>query len=482
VNDVSHGLAAELLLVAIPGLSFLFSALFRFCAPHLSQDQIKFSRVFNSRVLLTLTLCFLDVPISAQTARKPAPRDSASDHKLISIRVTGSQRFTPEEIIAASGLKIGDSATEDDFKKATNELGDTGLFTDISYSYVNSGTGTKLDLQLADTDKVVPARFENFVWFSDADLISKIHEREPLFKGVVAVGGNLSDRISDALQSLLLQRSLSAHANYVREGGGENGPIDAVNFRADDMNIRIHSVFFPGAPPAEQGALSAAARKLERKDYLRSDVNAYARAALLPVYLERGFLKASFSEPQAKVVEQDSDETQVDVTLPSTPGFQYKISSFTWSANTAFPSDKLQSMIHGQPGQAANAVQLKADLEEVQKLYGTRGYMTASVKPDPDFDDANSSVVYNLDVHEGDVFHLGDLDISGADQKTIDRLRNAWTLTPTDPYDSSYPKRFLKDSWKLLPTTTDWTVSFHEGVNEKDKTVDVSIRYSKKVG
>jgi len=437
--------------------------------------------VANRPVLTALFLCALGLPVFAQTARKPAPKESGSDHKLISIRVTGSQRFTPEEIIAASGLKIGDSATEGDFKKATDDLGETGLFTDISYSYVYSGTGTKVDLQLADTDKVVPARFENFVWFSDADLIAKIHQREPLFKGVVPVGGNLSDRVSDALQSLLLQRSLSAHANYVREGQGGNGPIDAVNFRADDMNIRIHSVSFPGAPAAEQTALSAAARKLERRDYLRSDVNAYAKAALLPVYLERGFLKASFSEPQARVAEQNSDETQVDVALPSTPGRQYEVSSFTWSANTAFPADKLQSMIRGQPGQSANAVQLKADLETVQALYGTRGYMTASVKPEPDFDDANSSVAYNLEVHEGEVFHLGDLEISGADQKTVDRLRNAWTLTPTDPYDSSYPKRFLKESWKLLPTTTDWTVSFHEGVNEKDKTVDVSIRYSKKV-
>lgn len=435
----------------------------------------------NRPVLTALLLCALGLPVSTQTARKPAPKQSASDHKLISIRVTGSQRFTPEEIIAASGLKIGDSATEDDFKKATNELGATGLFTDISYSYVYSGTGTKVDLQLADTDKVVPARFENFVWFSDADLIAKIHQREPLFKGVVPVGGNLSDQVSDALQSLLLQRSLSAHANYVREGQGDNGPIDAVNFRADDMNIRIHSVSFPGAPAAEQTALSAAARKLERRDYLRSDVNGYAKAALLPVYLERGFLKASFSEPQAKVAEENSDGIEVDVTLPSTPGRQYKVSSFTWSANTAFPTDRLQSMIHGQPGQSANAVQLKADLEAVQTLYGTRGYMTASVKPEPDFDDANSSVAYHLEVHEGEVFHLGDLEIAGTDQKTVDRLRNAWTLTPTDPYDSSYPKRFLKESWKLLPTTTDWTVSFHEGVNDKDKTVDVSIRYSKKI-
>jgi len=78
------------------------------------------------------------------------------------------------------------------------------------------------------------------------------------------------------------------------------------------------------------------------------------------------------------------------------------------------------------------------------------------------------------------VFHLGDVDIQGVDAKLADRLRDAWTLRETDPYDSSYPKRFIEQSWKLLPTGLNWTVSIHEALNEKDQTVDVSLRYGLK--
>jgi outer membrane protein assembly factor BamA len=441
------------------------------------RGQIKFSCVAIRGLLTILAVLLLGLPLSAQTARKSAPKDSASDHKLVAIRVTGGNRFTPDEIIAASGLKIGDPFIEDDFKKATQELGETGLFTNVSYSYAYSAAGTKLDLQVADTDKMVPARFENFVWFTDDELVAKIHQREPLFKGVVPVGGDLSDRVSDALQSLLLQHSLSGRAQYIREGAGPDGPIDAVNFRADGMNIRIRDVSFPAAPSAEQGALASEGKKLEGRDYLRSEVNAYSKAALLPVYLQRGFLKATFAEPQAKVVHEDEDQTQVDVALLSTPGLQYKVSNFSWENNTSFPAEKLQSLIRLQPNQPANAVQLQADLDAVHKLYGTRGYMLAYVKPEPVFDDATSSVAYKLQVHEGDLFHLGDLEINGVDTKTADRLREAWTLREADPYDSSYLKRFIEQSWKILPSNMNWTVSVHEGVNEKDKTVDVSVRY-----
>ena len=431
----------------------------------------------SPKYVLVSSLAILLGIAYAQTDRKTPPKPTDNDRKLISINASGSQRFSPEEIIAASGLKVGDVATEDDFKKVTQDLGETGMFTDASYSFSYSRAGTKLELHLTDSDKLVPARFENFVWFSDADLISKIHQREPLFNGQVPVGGNLVDRVSDALQSLLLQHSLSARAEYIREGAGPNGPIDAINFRAAGMNIHIRNISFPSAPADQVPPLALAGKKLEGRDYLRSEVNAYAKAALLPVYLRHGFLKAAFSEPQAKVVHESEDEVQVDVVMASASGLQYKIASFSWEGNSAFPATKLQPLISSQPNQVANAIQLQTDLEAVHKLYGTRGYMLAAVNPEPTFDDGNSSVAYKLVVREGDLFHMGDLEINGVDTKTADRLEEAWNLKPSDSYDSSYPKRFIDQAWKLLPPKTDWTVSVHEGVNEKEKTVDVSLRY-----
>jgi outer membrane protein assembly factor BamA len=436
--------------------------------------------VTNSRFHRTLTLCVVSIAALGQTARKPSPKASAGDHKLVAVRVTGTQRYSSEEIIAATGLEIGAVAAEEDFQKAAQRLGECGFFSNVSYSYAYSPAGIKLDLDLADSDKLVPAHFENFVWFSNEELVVKIHEHLALFKGQVPIGGNLSDQVSDILQAVLVQHSLSARADYIRESKQNEGPIDSVNFRASGMNLRIQEVRFPGAGPDELPALAAEANKLVGTDYLRSDLEVFANAHLLPVYLERGFLKASISEPQAKVVQETADETQVAVQFPVAPGIQYKLSGIEWAGNTAFPTDRLQSLIHARPGQAANAFELKTDLESVHKLYGTAGYMTASVKDQPQFDDATRSVAYRLEVQEGDVFHLGDLDIQGLDPKTVDRLRDSWTLRETDPYDTTYPRRFFEQTVKLLERNITWTISIHEGVNEKEKTVDVTLRYALK--
>jgi outer membrane protein assembly factor BamA len=134
-------------------------------------------------------------------------------------------------------------------------------------------------------------------------------------------------------------------------------------------------------------------------------------------------------------------------------------------------------MIHDKPGDLANTTQLQSDLEAIHHLYGTVGYMIESAKLTPQFDEAAHTVVYQIAIHEGDVFHLGDLDIQGLDPKATDRLRDAWALRETDPYDTTYPKRFFEQTVKLLSRDVTWTISIHEGVNEQDKTVDVTLRY-----
>lgn len=426
--------------------------------------------------LPTLTLSLLAIVAVGQTARKPA-KAAVGSGKLAAIHVAGTHRYKPEDVIAASGLEIGATVTEDDFHKAGQRLGECGFFSDVSYSYSATATGIKLDIELVDSDKLVSARFENFVWFPDQELLDRIHEKLPLFKGQVPVGGTVADQISDILQNLLIPLNATARADYVRESKEPGGPIDGIAFRATDVNLVVSEVDFVGAGQEELPALQAAAEQLIGKDYSRSAVQNYATANLLPVYLGNGFLKATVTELRPKVSADTAQATEVAVQLKVEPGLQYTISDVKWEGNKTFSAEKLQTLIHSRPAAVANVPLLKNDLEAVRKLYGTRGYMMVSIKPNAQIDDASKSVAYRIEVSERDVFHLGDLDIQGLDAKTVDRLQEAWTLRESDPYDSTYPQRFFEDTVKLLSPDVTWTISIHEGINEEEKTVDVSLRY-----
>lgn len=424
--------------------------------------------------------CILLFPslLLAQT-RKPAKPLSPSAFKLIEIKVTGNSRYSPEEIIGASGLQIGQTVHEEDFKKASQQLGETGAFTNMGYGFQFSPEGTKVDLQITENDKFVPARFDNFIWLSDQELLPQLHTRVPLFKGELPVAGNLPDQVSDALQALVIERKINGRADYLRSGP-EDGPIEAIDYTIVGPKIRIENVEFAGAEADQKTRLQAASAGMRGQEYSRNKVRVQQEKELLPVYLAQGYLKASFGDEQPKIVKQTADEVVVDITFTINPGRQYKVADIQISGNKAFSAEKIQELIHQKTGEVANAVQLQQDVEAVKKLYGTRGYMAASVRPAAELDDNEGSVKYRLEIGERDVYKMGELEIQGLDSHTTTRLVEAWKVRGGDPYDSSYPAKFREETKGFLPSG-EWNVVLHESVDEKDKVVDVTMRFDPKV-
>ncbi|HYU46472.1 MAG TPA: POTRA domain-containing protein [Terriglobales bacterium] len=422
---------------------------------------------------------------SPQKSPGNSKASSTATYKLVALKVTGTERYTEKEILPASGLQLGQSVGEGDFKEAARRLGDTGLFIDVVYSYSYSGAGTKLELQLTDVErsKLVPTEFENFVWFTDAELLNELQKQVPLYKGFVPPAGTLPDRISDALQAMLGEKQLPGHVDYLRQAKPEGGDLTAIAYRVTDVEIHIRGFGFPGASPEQAALLTTAARKLVGADYARSSLAVVAPIDLLPVYLQRGYLKAAFGASSARVVkepssgEHDSSEVEVDAILPVTPGKVYAVSDLVWKGNSAVKLDELQGLIHMPAGEPANAVRLTNDLASVRKLYRSRGYMAAQVTPAAAIDDEKSTVHYDLSVVEGDQYKMGELEIVGLDTQATAHLQNAWTLHEGDPYNADYAKKFLEDTNRLFPFGVSWAVSIHEAVNAKEKTVDVTIRF-----
>jgi outer membrane protein assembly factor BamA len=429
--------------------------------------------------------------LSAAAAQKQPARGKVSAvaaNKLVALKVTGTARYSDKEILAASGLQIGQNAADGDFREAAQRLGDSGLFSDVAYSYSSSGAGVRLEIQLADTDqsKLVPAHFENFVWFTDDELRTALQTRVALFKQLLPVAGSLPDRVSEALQAILTEKQFPGRVNYLRESQDEaGGPLSAIDYRVEEVSIRIRGVEFPGASPEQTALLTTAARHLTGAEYGRATLAAVAKFDLLPVYLQRGYLKAAFGPADARVVPQPSPpgdaqgpaELQVDAIVPVMPGKVYSTSSVDWKGDSAIKIGELAPLLHLPTGQPADAVRLLRDIENVGKLYRSRGYMTVQIKPDIQFDEEKSTVHYDLNIVEGDLYKMGELEILGLDTQATARMQAAWTLREGQPYNADYPDKFRDDTGQLLPRGVRWVISIHETLEAKDKTVGVEIRF-----
>jgi outer membrane protein assembly factor BamA len=423
----------------------------------------------------------------AASSQKPLAQMPASARQLIAISVVGSNRFPEADIGAATGLQMGAAVNDDDFKKAARRLGDMGVFTDIAYTFSYSSAGTKLELHVSDAAKFVPAQFEDFVWFSDAELRKRIKEHSPLFDGELPVFGRLADDVSDVLQAMLVENSIPGHVEYHRVGK-EDGPIEAIQYRVTDVLIRVRNIEFTGAADADVPALEAAGRRLPDHEYSRSRLNLLVQHQLLPVYYARGYLKAQFGEPQPNVVKQPvvesedgpRNQTVVDVAFAVSPGQQYKLKYMDWSGNKEFQTDVLQKMVRAESGEPANTVRLADNLKDIQKLYGSRGFIAATINADPEFDDVADTVVLHLKVKEGAVYHMGELEFRGLDNSLTAKLRGAWKIRPGQVYDATYLSEYLPVAQKLLPPSLDWEVASHVTANVRDKSVDIDLIYSVK--
>jgi outer membrane protein assembly factor BamA len=425
--------------------------------------------------------------VLAQAQTSPANSIPAADSKLIAINVTGTHQFTETEVAAASGLLIGTTVSDDVLRKAVRQLGESGAFDNVAYNFSYSSAGTKLVLQVVDADRFVPVNFGDFVWFTDADLLQKLHARIPLFTGVLPASGALPDQVSDVLQALLVENNIPGHVEYLRSTD-KDGKLESFDYTVSNIVIQIHQLEFPGAAQDELSQLQAAAEKLVGADYYRALLHNFIEKKLLPIYHERGYLKAVCAKPQPKVVKPASADiaddkaeiTYVDVILPVTPGKQYKLAGWTWNGNKTVPTEELQPLIHAKKGQIANTVELSDNLRAAQELYGSRGYVTATIKAEAQFDDAAGTVSYQLAVNEGDLYRMGELEFRGIDNNLTARLRNAWKLRAGDVYDANYLKEFLPQSRKLLPANMDWDIAPHVTAMTKDKTVDVDLQYTAK--
>ncbi|MGA2352931.1 MAG: POTRA domain-containing protein [Terriglobales bacterium] len=412
-------------------------------------------------------------------------QSSPSATKLVSLKVTGTTRYNDKEILAASGLQIGQLAADGDFKEAVQRLGNSGLFSGVMYSFTSSGKDVKLELQLTDVDesKLVPAHFDNFVWFTDDELTRELQKRVPLFKMLLPISGNLPDRVSEGLQSILSDRQFPGRVDYLREGDEAGGALHGIDYHVEEVGITIRDVEFPGASPEQAALLATAARGLKGAEYRRASLAAVARFDLLPVYRHRGYLKAAFAPSDARVLPQpaaadpqDRAQVEVDAIIPATPGKIYSTSGVAWKGNSALGAAEVAPLIHLPVGQPADAVTLLRDIESVSKLYRSRGYMTVQIKPDAQLDDEKSTVHYDLNVVEGDLYKMGELEILGLDTQTTAHMQAAWALRQGQPYNADYPNKFRTETGKLLPRGVQWTITVHESL-EKDKTVDVEIRF-----
>lgn len=400
---------------------------------------------------------------------------------LVAVHAIGSQRYGEEDIAAAAGLKKGTQVRPQDFKTAADELVASGVFEEVRYRYEPAGAGYVVTFEVADSEQFLPVSYDNFVWFTDQQLTDAVHRRFPLFRGEVSTNQGMLEKVTDVLQGLLAERGIAGTVRFIQEGtygrGKVDGKIRAGIFTIEGLNVAVRQMQFPGAPDSDLPELQKTAEPLLQAPYQRSIVAAFAENNLRPLYAKHGYLKASFSAPELKMLKDDVKAPEVELLIAVQPGAQYRVAKYRWWGNKAFHAEDLQKLLSVKPGGVADRPQLESDLGQVQKLYYSQGYLRESVAINPTYDDSDDTVSYEFAVQEGDVYRLHEVEIAGAGltKDTVARLREAWQMREGEPYDAGYERQYMKAIRRLVAPNV--SVEMNRDISDQNKTVDVNINF-----
>lgn len=398
------------------------------------------------------------------------------------IDFVGLKNLSVNEVIASSGLSVGQPFDLNVLDEATQKLADSGLFKNIGYRTTTSGNSVTIiflvEESKAGSSSVV---FDNFVWFTDTELIGAVRREVSAFNGTAPNAGAMTDSITAALQKLLNEHKIKGTVEYLPSQDDLGSAAMLHVFTVSGNVMRICNISYPGANNISESKLLKASTGLVSTEYSRKFSTVFALKNLGPMYREVGQLRATFKQPLAKISADSKCKGGVDLTIPIDEGSIYIWERADWSDNNILDVAELNKELGMKSGEVANGLKIDKGLAAIKKAYGRRGYMERRLTPQPEFDELAARVTYRIAVNEGPQYKMGTLSFKGFSEGEEKRLREKWDLEPGTPFNEEYYDDFTKHALfaVLGQKVVEARISTTLRPNKTTHRVDVSVQIIK---
>lgn len=434
-------------------------------------------------VFLVISLTLASVVRAAQSTPPPSASQAGSS-RLASVAVTGSKKFSSDQIAAVTGLHTGAMVTRDDLQKGADRLSQLGLFATVQYRFATTGAGVALEYQVTDAPSV-HVIFDNFPWFTDDEMAQALKSSGVLFDGTAPEHGAVLDDISAALEKLLNSKGINgsvSHALVPDPNPELYGDKLVQQFHVDGADLTIAAVNFSDELARQDRSIQSSLANLVGSPYTRGAIELFEFEQVRPAYLAHGFLKVQFALPVAhmETAAAGVPPSRVSIVAAIDPGPAFNWGSVTWNGNSAIPSSQLDAAIPLKAGDLADFMKLEGAWDRARAMYLRLGYLDVSFTPLSQFDDATKRVSLTTTITEGPQYRMGNLVITGLSIEGEKRIRDAWKIPLGSLFDGAAFDEFLdtgiKEAFTGLPVHYDKIGRFLQK-DPKAGTVDVMLDF-----
>jgi outer membrane protein assembly factor BamA len=356
------------------------------------------------------------------------------------IVIQGNKVLPSDEIIAASGLKIGELADKARFEEARKQLEGTGMLDSVGYQFEPAANG-KGYVATFTVDEVAPlytVQFEGLNASRD-DINRFLKTKEPLYNGRLPPTSYIIERYTKYIENYLASVH---HAQTIVSNVVPAGP-DAYDlvFRNGAPLPSIAEVTFDGNKAVLITDLEHAINDVAYgTPYSQYTFKLLLDNQIRPLYEAKGYLAVKFSNI---TTEPSKSVKGVVVHLTVDEGPVYKLSGVSLAGVTRDETAELGKLAKFKIGETADFDEINDGVERIKKHLIEDGYIHADTEVVRRMNDEAKSVGLLVKVKKGPQYHYGELKIVGLDLDGEAAIRKLWTGRPDKPYHPDYPEYFL---------------------------------------
>jgi outer membrane protein insertion porin family len=412
--------------------------------------------------MLTCAAGFAQAPKAAPAQKRP----------IASIAIEGNKIFTRDQVLAVSGLKVGQVAGKAEFEAARDRLVASGAFENVAYRYSAAGPGIAATLEVSEVEQVYPVDFQD-LHVSSLELDSVLRTKDPLYsREKLPATRPVLDRYTKWIQDFMATKG---NREKILGEVAQNGGDFMIVFRPAKPLPTIAQVTFEGNQAIPQDKLREAIVGAVGANYTEDSFRQTLSSAIRPLYETKGYLKVRFPELQTKPAE-DVKGLHVFVTVQE--GVTYELGKTVIDGPTPVPAETLLKTAELKSGELADMTKVNEAVERVRRAVRREGYLEVRVLTDRKLEDEKKQVNLSMRIDPGPQFTMGKLNVKGLDINGEAEIRRIWNLKEGKPFNPEYPDGFLRRIKEMLLFDNLGNTKAEYQLNQRDRTADVTLTFA----
>jgi outer membrane protein assembly factor BamA len=266
---------------------------------------------------------------------------TASDSPILTeVHLIGTNRLSTDDVVRGLGLKLGEATTRQDLRRACDHLKRINIFHSLNCHYRVKGHSASLTIFVDDKQDGLPIVFDNFVWTTKEELVTRLKQELPLFMDRLPQSSGLTNDIIRVLEQVTSEHGIKAQVEYDDHFWTERG----MNvFYIDGISTPVSSLQIEGTDAPSSEKLEEWSKFYTKENFSAARLTWVVRWILRDLYFTRGYLHPTVGEPVIESLGEREGTYPVRVILPVVSGAQYKFDSVQFEGLAKEHSEFLHS-------------------------------------------------------------------------------------------------------------------------------------------